>query len=411
MRMSPFKSAVAIFGIIVIIVLGLASSQLWENNSASDILVIQSPISGELTFHTTSGLKWQGFGTVTKYKKSFQYWFSAQKDQGNEGDQSVKTRFNDGGHAKISGSVRVDMPLDESHLKPIHEKYGSQLAVEHELVRPTFEKAVYMAGPLMSSKESYSDKRNELIRYIEDQASNGVYKTSSKEEKGIDPLSGQEKTITIVQILKDPNEPNGYSRQETSPISEFGLHAYNLSINAINYDATVDKQIEQQQAAIMQVQTAIAQAKTAEQNAIKAEKEGQAEAAKAKWEQEKVNAKEIALAEKNVRVAQLAKEEAAQYKQEKILRGEGEAKYKELVMTADGALAQKLDAYTKVWSQLAPAIASQQWVPNNQIVYGSDGKQVSGGSAVNQTIDMFNMKILKDLGLNMDISSGQVAKK
>lgn len=410
MRTSPFKMTMAIFGIVAIIILAVISGNLVEQNGADEILVVQSPVSGELTFHTTSGLKWQGLGSTTKYQKSFQYWFSAHSDQGDKGDQSVKTRFNDGGHAKISGSVRIDMPLSEDKLTPIHEKYGSQYAVENELIRPTFEKSIYMAGPLMSSKESYSEKRNELIRYIEDQATHGVYKTSSKEVRGVDPLSGQEKTITVVDLQKDDNSPGGFARQEKSPIVEFGLRPYNLSINAINYDATIDKQIATQQEAIMQVQTAIAQAKKAEQDAIKAEKEGQAQAAIAKWEQEKLNAKEIALAEKNLKVAEFKKNEAKQYKEEKILRGEGEAKYKELVMTADGALAQKLEAYTAVWGALAPAIASQPWVPNNQIVYGSNGQDVSGGSAVQQTIDMFNMKLLKDLGLDMDIA-GKVAKK
>lgn len=40
-----------------------------------------------------------------------------------------------------------------------------------------------MTGPLMSSKESYAEKRTNLIRFIEDQISNGVYKTAQKDIK------------------------------------------------------------------------------------------------------------------------------------------------------------------------------------------------------------------------------------
>lgn len=79
---------------------------------------------------------------------------------------------------------------------------------------------------------------------------------------------------------------HGYARQEASPLDEFKLHAFNFAIQDVIYDQTVVNQIKQQQAAIMQVQTAIAQSKQAEQAAITAEKNGQAEAAKAKWDQE-----------------------------------------------------------------------------------------------------------------------------
>ena len=34
-----------------------------------------------------------------------------------------------------------------------------------------------MTGPLMSSKESYAEKRNELLRLMEDQVQRGVYRT------------------------------------------------------------------------------------------------------------------------------------------------------------------------------------------------------------------------------------------
>ena len=46
---------------------------------------------------------------------------------------------------------------------------------------------------------------------------------------------------------------------------------------------------------------------------------------------------------------------AAEYKQEQTLRGEGDAAYKRLVMKADGALQQKLDAYIRVNARYAEA--------------------------------------------------------
>ena len=69
-----------------------------------------------------------------------------------------------------------------------------------------------------------------------------------------------------------------------------------------------------------------------------------------------------------------------------------------LVMTADGALAQKLEAYKTVNHYYANAIAQQKWVPEVQM--GGSGGEVS---AANDLISMFMVKTAKDLSLDMKI--------
>jgi hypothetical protein len=69
------------------------------------------------------------------------------------------------------------MPFDEQNLTGLHVRYGSHEAIAQQLIRTVVEKAVYMTGPLMSSKESYAEKRNELLRLMEDQVQRGVYRT------------------------------------------------------------------------------------------------------------------------------------------------------------------------------------------------------------------------------------------
>ncbi len=77
----------------------------FENLDATEIMVVQAPVSGELTVHTEQGLKWQGWGHITKYPRRVQYSFSAAKDQSKgEADLSIQTGFNDGGKGKISGA-------------------------------------------------------------------------------------------------------------------------------------------------------------------------------------------------------------------------------------------------------------------------------------------------------------------
>lgn len=364
--------------------------------------MIQHPIDGDLIVNTQPGLVFQKLGKATHYKKSFQYWFSKLPDQGAARDQSIKIRFNDGGHAMVSGSVRVDLPVDEKTLKDLHTTYGSQEAIEQALIRTVVEKSVYMSGPLMSSKESYAEKRNVLITYIEDQAALGIYRTNSKEVKVTDPLTGAEKTVTQMDIVTDNS--GKVLRQEASPLERFGMKMYNLSINSIDYEGDVENQIKSQQQAIMEVQTAMAEAKKAEQRAITVEKQGEANAATAKWEQETLKAKAVVEAEQRLAVAELDKKAAEQKKQEQTLLGEGEAARKKLVMDADGALSQKLDAWVKVNQEYATAISTYKgnWVPG--VMMGGGESNPSSGAT--DFINLLMMNTAKQLSLDMSVPAG-----
>ena len=395
-------------GVVLVIVLAAFSTRIFQNVAADEVVVIQSPLSGDLVWYTSPGLKWQGFGKVTSYKKSFQYWFSSKKDQGSKTDESISTTFNDGGHAMVSGSVRVDMPLDSDKLTALHSKYGSPEAIEKELVRPAFERSIYMSGPLMSSAESYSERRNQFIHYIEDQASLGLFQTTTHLQRTKDPISGNEKTVNVVALVADPKAPGGFARSEDSPITLFGLHAYNLSINEIKYDETVEKQIQTQQQAIMQIQTAIAESRKAEQKALTAEQEGRAEATKTKWAQEAIKAQAVTEGEQKKDVARLSKESAEFYKQEQILKGEGDAAYKKAVIEADGALAQKLETYKTVMGGFAREFGRQKWVP--EIVMGSGSTNADGNQA-NNMMNLLSAQALKSLGLDLSIPSNKPTAK
>lgn len=387
----------AVLAVIAVLILAFSFTSLVETVGADEIVVIQDPVDGDLHVYLTPGLKWQNWGKVEVYKKESQYSFSAFEDEGESRDQSLKIRFNDGGNAKISGTCQWAMPLNEKDMTALHSLYGSQIAVEQKLVRPVITKSVYNTGPLMSSKESYADKRPQIIQYIEDQANTGVFKTKSVEVKGVDPLSGKPKTFTRIQLVLDEN--GAIARQEVSPIGKYSINIYNLAVNRIVYDKTVEDQIKSQQQAMMDVQTSTAKAKKAEQEAIKAEKEGQARAAEAKWKQEEINAKEIALAEKDLKVAQLSKQTAGELKQKLILEGQGEAEKKRLVMQADGALKQKLASYEKVSGYWANAYKDRK-VPT-YVNYG--GGDASGSTDIEskQFQQLVNLLLMENIGLDM----------
>ena len=391
---------------IVLGILGVASvfavpyvvMNSFENLDAKEVMVIQSPIDGTLAVFTDPGVKWQGFGKVTKYPRRDTFTFGSNgKD-----DTSRKLRFNDGGHANLYGSVSWEMPLKPDQIIAIHKTFGSPEAVESAAVAKMLDAAIYLAGPLMSSTESSGERRAELVQYINDQAENGVYVTQVKEREIIDPISGQKKLALVTEIMRD--DKGNPKRQQGSILGEFNIKLMPMTISDLKYDKIVEDQIAQRQAATTQVQIAQANARKAEQEAITTAKQGEANAAAAKWKQETIKAQAVTEAEQKLRVAELAAKEAEQYKREQILRGEGDSQRKQLVMNADGALDQKLEAYMEVNAKYAEAIKAAQpgaWTPS--VVMGNSGAAGSGTNA-STLIDLFTAKTARDLGIDMAVS-------
>jgi len=390
-------------GTVVVVVLCLMGlSNLVVHLDARDVMIIQYP-SGTLKVCIQPGYYSQWFGTVTTYRKRSQFWFSSATDQGRSVDQSIPVRFNDGGHARVSGSIAWEMPTSERDAIRLHTLYGSQAAIEQQLVRTVVEKSVYMTGPLMSSKESYAERRNDLISLIDDQIVHGVYKTEVVQEKQKDPITMQEKTVSIVKLVQDRN--GLFARQDHSPLEDFAIKTFNLAINEVKYDVTVEAQIKQQQDMIMQVQTSIAEAKRAEQTALTAAKNGEAEAAKAKWDQEVIKAKLVTEAEARKAVAVLDVQTADLRRKELELQGEGEAAKRRAIMQADGALQIKIDAYKTVMHDAFEAVKGYQgnWVP---------GVVMAGSHTGNGAMDMINLmsvKAAQDLNLNLSVPNSSNA--
>jgi len=397
--MLPKRPLAMILGTCVLMLFLFATCNSYVRVPADKVVVIQLPVTGELKWCIDPGWYLQWWGTPTTYKKSWQFWHSYLMDQGAKKDDSIPCRFNDGGMGYISGSVRVDMPLDKKSLTALHIRFGSQQAIEHELIRPVFEKAVYMSGPLMSSRESYAEKKSLLIQYIEDQDYEGVYQTTTKVARVKDPISGVEKTAEVVEISVD-KESKRPLRQEPSPLKEFGLRCYGYNINRVKYDDRIEMQITAQQQAIMDVQTAIATAKKAEQDAITEAEKGKAAAAKSKWDQEVIKAKFVTEAEQRKAVAQLDRDAAEFTKKKLILEGEGEAEKRRLIMEADSALEIKIGAWERVMGRWAQEFGKQKWVPEVQM--GCTGA-AGGGDQMVSMMNLLSMQALKSLGLDLTI--------
>ena len=404
--LSPGRLLAVVLAVITAIVLIVLPFELWEDNSPDEILVIQAPISGIFSWHFTAGVKRQNFGSLMAYKKRAIYEFDTERGEEFKDAQGkpykkitccgIEVRFNDGAHGMILGSIQYDMPMDPEYMTKIHTRYGSPEAIQKQIIEKVTGKAVYFAGPLMSSRESYAEKRNDLIFYIEDQIQNGVYKTRQREVRVKDELSKQDKTVMITEIVigKD-GKPE---RQEESVLAEFGIRSFNLAIKRLPYDNEVEAQIQQQQKIAMDVQTSIADARKAEQKTITVTEQGKANAAEAEWLQRKENAKEIAAAEKDKQVATLKALAAEQYKRQQILEGEGEATKKRLVMEADGGLELKAKIAFEIARVQAEALKGAKLVPD--LVMGGGGN-MNAATTATDFMNILTADAARRLGLNL----------
>lgn len=383
-----------VIGVVAVVLLAL-SGMLFEDADKSKNYVCQMPVSGAYAVWADGGLQWQGFGTVREYSKTSQIEFT-ELEKNEEGyvasgeNPAASTTFNDKGRGFIVGSFRVVLPTDEQNMMKIQRDFGSEKALINNLVRPTLYKVVTSCGPLMSSLESVSETRTDLIHYITDQLNNGVYKTRSRKVEVVNEITGETEVRTQAEIITDTNSPGGYKRQENSPFSQYGITCGLVSITDIKYDKATQSQIDAQKQANLAVITAKTQATKAAQDAITIEEQGKAAAAKAKWEQEKLKAVAVTQAEQEKEVSRLAAEKAKFDKEKIIAQGQAEAEANRLKVQAGLTPQEKAEWDYKTAVGVAQALANSkvQWVP--QVMMGN-------GQSGNTAMDAVGLKMLLDV--------------
>ncbi|MCK5689173.1 hypothetical protein KAI87_07880, partial [Myxococcota bacterium] len=351
---------------------------------------------------------------IHTYPEATTFFFTQDSETGESRDQSLPTRFNDGAKAQVSGSVRVIFPADCEGLTQLHRKFKSSRGVIAKLVLPAIRRSLFSSGPHMSAAESYAERRAEFADLVEDQLINGTIKVEKHAEKRLDPITGDEQEAWVIEKSKCETESltcvGGYVRMP-SAFAEFGIRVTNFVIDAITYSPEVLQQIERQRKARMDIITQEAEARQAEARAAKAGSEAQALIAETRAHEEVAKtervvkaeadkAEAILHAEKKKDVAVLDLESAGLEKKANILRGEGEAAKRRLIMQADGALSLKLEAWLKAQEAYASALAKAQpgaLVPSVVMGGGSGG----GNSSAQQWMEVMMMKAARDLSLDM----------
>ncbi len=392
-------------------------------NDAGHRTVVQFP-TGKLFVKFTPGIYLQMFGITEEYNDVITFDFdkndaevSATLDQ-----QGIAVRYQDGGTGTIFGKARFALPNDEDTMLKLHKDFRSNAGVAQKLLKPVTEEAMNLTAGLMTSEDAYAVKRGTYTDWAMQQIKNGKFVTELKEVYQEQEGTGQ-KILTSIPVIVYDNA--GMPRTYSSDFRDYLISVPGFQVTDWDFEPKTLQQIATKREATMAIITAKAQAEQAKQESITAEEQGKKNVTVARYQKEvekeqdvvdAQRAKEVAViaAERQVSVAEQQKLEAeqkklaaAEYKQEQILRGEGDAEYKRLVLNADGALQQKLDAYTTVMARFAQEFGKQKWVPDVQMGASTGG---SGNEAAN-LINLLTATTLNDLGLDMTVKKGAVIEQ
>lgn len=405
-----------LFPVIIIGSIGMILAMSAGINDAGNRTVVQYP-TGRLLVKFSPGIYMKWFGTATEYRDVLTYDYGKTNDDtASINQKGIAVRYQDGGTGKIYGKARFSLPNDEPTMLQVHKAFRSNAGVANKLIRTVTEEGMNLTAGLMSSEEAYAEKRGIYTQWASEQIANGKYQTELKKVSTLDESTGKNivKNIPVIAYGKD-----GRPVHLKSDLKEYGIIVNGFQITDWNFEQKTLNQISTKREATMAIITAKANAERAKQDAITSEEQGKANVMTAKYEKEVEKEKAIVSAEQNKAVAVIRAEQlvavasqqrleaeqkklaATEYKQEQILRGEGDGAYKRLVMQADGALAQKLATYEKVMSRFAQAIEKQKWVPEVQMGMSAGGSAVAGGSSAMALIDMLSVKTAKDLALDM----------
>ena len=384
-------------------------------NDAGERTVIQYP-TGKLVVKFTPGIYFKAFGSTEVYKDVITFDFDKEDavTPSSLNFTGINVRYQDGGTGRVFGKARFALPSDEEQMIRLHKDFRLNDAVAHKLIKTLSEESMNLTAGLMTSEESYAEKRGIFTQWAEEQIALGKFFTELKsvveEQKDT-----KERVIRNVPVIK--YGADGQPLHHASDFKNYGIRVSGFQITDWDFEQKTLDQISRKREATMGIITAKADAERARQEALTAEEQGKKNVMVDKYakEQEKVQAvvdaekeKEVAVtkAMQGVLVAEQAKLEAEQkrlaaiaYKQEQILRGEGDGEYKRLVMSADGALTAKLEAWQAVHMRYAEAIEKQKWVPDIQM----GGQANANGSAATDLIEMLKAQTARELKLDMSV--------
>ena len=312
--------------------------------------------------------------------------------------------------ADAMAAVRFRLPTDEeTFLRMAHEYRTPENLLRVALI-PSFQETLQATASLMSAEDYYSGGRTEFINEFENQMQQGIYIVKRKEiirdmvkrqtseadasnPEFQDEFGDQKKAVFVVEKLLD--ETTGMPIRKEQKFVLYGITVHEARVTNMKPNAKFVARMEQKQEASAMRAIAREQKVQEEEQRLLAIARGDREVAErqAAMKVEQVEATTKAETRKKETLIEADRQkQAAEIQEEtsKILlekaridaeavkvAADAEAYRKERILSADNALAQKLDAEIEIQRIWAEAFAKRA-VPQNVFGGGTNGETPTG---------------------------------
>ncbi|MDQ7048863.1 MAG: SPFH domain-containing protein [Enterobacterales bacterium] len=381
---------------------------------------------------------WKRAMTVQSHSGSGSNAIRAEKDSDNTSASlpPMSIMFLDQVDAHAEATVRFSIPSDkESFLRLAHE-YRSPENLLRTALMPAFKETLQANASLMTAEEYYAGGRTEFNSEFENQMNSGILlvkreeieiksnrssKGSANASLGRDQEEYGEDTKTIF-VVKKVLDADGQPKRKRQRFIEFGITVVSALVTDMRPNKKFVERMQLKQQASADRAIAREQRVQEEEQRLLAIARGEREVAerqaKAKVEQiqkttEAETDKQLAItrAEKFKAEAAISKDTAQiNYEKAKIeantkrTLAEAEAYQKKVILKADNALAQKLDAEIQIQKLWATAFA-QRKVPTTVFGGGQAGTPVGSDAEVKAFMQMLTLDAAKRLNYDRNVNS------
>ena len=349
----------------------------------------------------------------------------------------LRIMFLDQVDAQAQATVRFNIPTDHENFLNLAQKYRSPENLLRTALIPAFKETLQSSGSLMTAEEYYSGGRTEFNTEFENQMTNGIYLVKRKEviqevlrksrstanaslgEKQVEYGNTSKVTFEVRKVLDD----SGVPIRKQQKFTDFGISVVDARVTDMEPNERFVERMQLKQKASADRAIAREQRIQEEEQRLLAIARGEREVAerqaKAKVEQiqrttEAETEKQLAIteaqkfkeqAEISKQTAQINLDKARIEAETKRTLAEAEAYQKKVILDADNALAQKLEAEMKIHQLWAEAYSKRK-VPQN--VFGSGGNSnvpVGSDSEVQAFMQMLTLDAAKRLSYERNIET------
>ena len=237
----PSMKMIVICGVILISLFAISQRQSIENVIERSITEFYKSISTgkpvPIIRETKDAIYSYYEGEVSKWPRSKDIIFGVLEDN------PIKIMFNDATDAKISLSVEIVIPPNAYGIGRTIQIHRSYEEFKARVVIPTVENSLRLSAAMMSSWESYYEKRPLFFKWSIDQIRNGLYVVENLEQPVINPITKKKETRYYSHIKTFEHNRTPYRLHNR--LSNTGILIGSINIIKIEYDPRVAKLISE----------------------------------------------------------------------------------------------------------------------------------------------------------------------